>query len=144
MVTNAPGKPSRTLVSVEEEGLYLGHQVTKVLLSPLTGRRHQLRLHLSSIGHPIVGDVAYGSAALADFTRLRAPRMMLHALRLHLPLPGNHMSFASADPFEALVQEQALPAGNGHGDSNAAQQQAETSLIASVISEGSESPLPQL
>jgi len=51
---------------------------THVLLEPLTGRSHQLRVHLLSIGHPILGDALYGDAAL----QARAPRLLLHASEL--------------------------------------------------------------
>jgi 23S rRNA-/tRNA-specific pseudouridylate synthase len=52
--------------------------VTKVLLMPVTGRRHQLRVHMAALGHPIVGDCTY---LPADDDK---PRMMLHAWRLQL------------------------------------------------------------
>lgn len=51
--------------------------MTKVLLRPITGRRHQLRVHLLHAGYRIVGDVSYGGD-------VGATRMMLHALRLVL------------------------------------------------------------
>jgi 23S rRNA-/tRNA-specific pseudouridylate synthase len=58
--------------------------VTKVLLHPMTGRRHQLRVHCQSVGHPILGDATYTStdscAALPH-----VDRMMLHAWRLEVP-----------------------------------------------------------
>ena len=50
-------------------------KTTLVELSPKTGRTHQLRAHMSSIGHPIVGDKAYGSIAESE-------RIMLHAQSL--------------------------------------------------------------
>lgn len=56
---------------------------THVLLEPLTGRSHQLRVHLLSIGHPILGDALYGDAAL----QARAPRLLLHASELGLVHP---------------------------------------------------------
>ncbi|KQW64665.1 RluA family pseudouridine synthase [Variovorax sp. Root411] len=56
---------------------------THVLLEPLTGRSHQLRVHLLSIGHPILGDALYGDAAL----QARAPRLLLHASELRFVHP---------------------------------------------------------
>ena len=53
-----------------------------LLLKPTTGRTHQLRVHLSWIGHPVVGDTLYGSPRSPA---QRAERLMLHALRLKLP-----------------------------------------------------------
>jgi 23S rRNA pseudouridine1911/1915/1917 synthase len=61
-------------------------------LQPQTGRTHQLRVHLSTIGHPIVGDTIYGGKL--------AERLYLHAERLELTLP-NHERKA----FEALLPD---------------------------------------
>jgi tRNA pseudouridine32 synthase / 23S rRNA pseudouridine746 synthase len=68
----------------------------RIELAPLTGRSHQLRLHLAEIGHPVLGDPLYGGeyAALAD-------RLMLHASRLSLthPTTGVASSWVSECPF---------------------------------------------
>jgi tRNA pseudouridine32 synthase/23S rRNA pseudouridine746 synthase len=53
--------------------------VTKVMLQPKSGRRHQLRLHMKDIGHPICGDATYAEDMISH-------RMMLHAWRLTLPI----------------------------------------------------------
>jgi len=68
---------------------------TRVELEPLTGRSHQLRVHLRAIGHPIVGDVLYAPPALA------APRLMLHASGLALlhPYDARRLNFSSVAPF---------------------------------------------
>jgi len=57
---------------------------TLVEAYPRTGRRHQIRVHLYDLGHPIVGDPLYGDKA----TQRHFPRLMLHALRLTLPSPS--------------------------------------------------------
>ena len=58
---------------------------TRVELAPLTGRTHQLRVHLMALGHPIVGDALYGPPeATAE------PRLLLHASQLDLP--DRHLS----------------------------------------------------
>jgi tRNA pseudouridine32 synthase/23S rRNA pseudouridine746 synthase len=70
---------------------------TRLELEPVTGRSHQLRVHLQAIGHPILGDDLYASAeAIA-----RASRLLLHACELNLPHPvtGVLMSFRSPPPF---------------------------------------------
>lgn len=65
------GKPSKTDFEVQKrDGLF-----TLLKAFPVTGRRHQIRVHLYHSGHPIVGDRMYGDAA----TSLRYPRLMLHA-----------------------------------------------------------------
>ncbi|GMF20679.1 unnamed protein product [Phytophthora lilii] len=76
--TSTIAKQSTTIAFVLGHATYNGEPVTKVLLRPLNGRRHQLRLHLAHHGFPIAGDVTYGSQ------EDEAPRMMLHAWRIWL------------------------------------------------------------
>lgn len=67
---------------------------TRVRLTPLTGRSHQLRVHLAALGHPILGDPFYGDPAGAD-------RMQLHAERLGFRHPdgGAWTEFGLDAPF---------------------------------------------
>jgi len=84
------GKPSLTRYRLL--GLEAGN--TRVGLEPVTGRTHQLRVHMKAIGHPILGDALYGDAA-------SAPRLMLHATTLKLlhPVTRAHLYFVDAPPF---------------------------------------------
>lgn len=68
---------------------------TRVCLTPLTGRSHQLRVHMLAIGHPILGDPIYSDTA-ADH-----PRLMLHAesLSLHHPVTKSRVTFQAVCPF---------------------------------------------
>ncbi|MFM2065797.1 MAG: hypothetical protein RLZZ584_706 [Pseudomonadota bacterium] len=59
--------------------------VTRLELCPVTGRSHQLRLHLAAIGHPLLGDALYAPADIAA----AAPRLLLHAEQLTLQHPGS-------------------------------------------------------
>lgn len=68
---------------------------TLVQLSPLTGRTHQLRAHMTFIGHPIVGDKAYGST-------IDSNRIMLHAQSLTFTLDAKEYSFKAEIPQEFL------------------------------------------
>lgn len=70
---------------------------SRVELSPVTGRSHQLRVHMQSLGHPILGDELYADTA----ARSRAPRLMLHAAWLAFPHPATlaPLEFACAPPF---------------------------------------------
>ena len=79
-VDDAKGKPSETRYEVLERGA----AYSLVQAHPLTGRRHQIRVHLYSIGHPIAGDPLYGEPGL----RAGHPRLMLTATGLSLHLPG--------------------------------------------------------
>jgi len=86
------GRPSRTTWQV----LAREADATRVRLVPHTGRTHQLRVHMMSLGHPILGDEFYATgAALAA-----ADRLQLHAEELGFTHPdGTPMRFASPAPF---------------------------------------------
>ena len=90
IVDHAIGKPSRTRWRV----LAREHGRTRVELEPLTGRTHQLRVHMQALGHPICGDALYGPQAPAAPT---APRLLLHASRLHLQ--ARDLTFESTPEF---------------------------------------------
>lgn len=67
-------------------------------LSPETGRMHQLRVHLASIGHPIAGDARYGGALM--LAGAPVPRLMLHAAALEFPHPAGGKRRITAPPPE--------------------------------------------
>jgi tRNA pseudouridine32 synthase/23S rRNA pseudouridine746 synthase len=69
-------------------------EATHLLLEPLTGRSHQLRVHLLSIGHPILGDALYGSADV----QARAPRLLLHASELGFVHPVTQQALCLQSP----------------------------------------------
>ncbi|WP_137919332.1 RluA family pseudouridine synthase [Hydrogenophaga sp. 2FB] len=73
------------------------NDTTRLELEPVTGRTHQLRVHLQAIGHPILGDALYASPQ----QQALAPRLLLHAHALQLPHPlhGATMRFHSPCPF---------------------------------------------
>jgi len=89
------GKPSITRWHVLQRDA--AQQTTRVQLEPLTGRTHQLRLHLAAIGHPLLGDTLYAPEGIAA----AAPRLLLHATRLAFPHPHDAapVSFDSPAPF---------------------------------------------
>ena len=70
---------------------------TRLKLAPVTGRTHQLRVHLQSIGHSILGDHLYASAEV----QAKSVRLLLHAseLRLAHPVSGKSLTFQCASPF---------------------------------------------
>jgi len=92
-VDHERGKPSHTRWRV----LARSEHATRLELEPLTGRSHQLRVHLLAIGHPIVGDTLYAPPPV----RASAPRLLLHASRLTLthPVGGQRLTFHSTAPF---------------------------------------------
>ena len=78
------GQPSKTRYRVVERA---GNRTAWVELEPLTGRTHQLRVHMAAIGHPIVGDGKYGGQD-AFLTGAISRKMHLHARRLIISEPG--------------------------------------------------------
>ncbi|WP_456309883.1 RluA family pseudouridine synthase [Serratia proteamaculans] len=98
------GKPARSryrvverVVREQEDGTLL--PVTRVQLTPETGRTHQLRIHCQQLGHPILGCDLYGGRLLPG-TEL-TPRMMLHASELHFvhPISEVPINACNASPF---------------------------------------------
>jgi tRNA pseudouridine32 synthase/23S rRNA pseudouridine746 synthase len=76
---------------------------TLVELYPRTGRRHQIRVHLYSMGYPIAGDPLYGDRE----SQKNYPRMMLHAYKLTFGLPSGTEVTVEApipDSFEAVLR----------------------------------------
>lgn len=78
------GQSARTRYRIIESA---GNAAAFVELQPLTGRTHQLRVHMAAIGHPIVGDGKYGGKA-AFLTGTISRKLHLHARRLRIPHPG--------------------------------------------------------
>ena len=72
---------------------------TLLEVSIVTGRRHQIRAHLYSIGHPVLGDGLYGDAAL----QYKFPRLMLHSWRLRFTNIAGKTSSFEADPPEDFM-----------------------------------------
>jgi len=89
------GKPSLTRFRVLAYNA--ADDSARVELEPLTGRSHQLRVHLCALGHPIVGDALYAPPPI----RTATTRLLLHAcaLRVAHPTTGQPLAFASAVPF---------------------------------------------
>lgn len=94
-VCQQSGKPSLTRyqrLHYDEE-----QDVSHVLLQPITGRSHQLRLHLAAIGYPILGDTLYATGPVAQ----AANRLMLHAWQISFnhPLTAKLLKVALPPPF---------------------------------------------
>ena len=95
IIEHEHGKPSTTRWRI------LSHNAsattTRVELEPVTGRSHQLRVHLLAMGHPILGDALYGDPRVQTL----ANRLLLHACALELPHPvtGQSIRFVSPESF---------------------------------------------
>ena len=93
MIDHAIGKPSLTRYRT----LSRGGGTSRVELEPVTGRSHQLRVHMMAIGHPILGDEFYAPPEVLS----QALRLLLHAQSLSLPHPhtGETVTFISEPGF---------------------------------------------
>jgi tRNA pseudouridine32 synthase / 23S rRNA pseudouridine746 synthase len=97
MAVDKKGQPSQTTWKIL--GKSADGRISWLELSPLTGRTHQIRVHLASIGCPILGDRLYG-VGTAD---LLAPQLCLHARSVTIPLYKNKPSVtATAEPPEHM------------------------------------------
>ncbi|WP_168720262.1 RluA family pseudouridine synthase [Thermosulfurimonas marina] len=103
MLAGAPrGREAETFYRVRE----VFRKWALLEVRPVTGRTHQIRVHLSHLGHPIVGDVLYGGKRPGGPP---AARQMLHAWRLSFvhPVTGKRMVFEAPLPedFENILEE---------------------------------------
>jgi len=92
IVDHQTGKPSLTRWRVL--GYDASETNTRVELEPLTGRSHQLRLHMRELGHPILGDALYAPPAVQTM----AGRLMLHAESLRFVHPATRVALAFKSP----------------------------------------------
>ncbi|WP_431222061.1 RluA family pseudouridine synthase [Serratia sp. L9] len=98
------GKPARSRYRVVERFYHTLENgaslpLTRVALTPETGRTHQLRIHCQQLGHPILGCDLYGGLLLPGTER--TPRLMLHASELHFvhPISKEGINAHNASPF---------------------------------------------
>lgn len=94
-IDHETGKASLTHYSVLDRDA--ANQTTRVQLQPVTGRSHQLRVHMLTIGHAILGDQLYASVS----AREKSSRLLLHAsgMTFHHPVTGDEIDLLSAVPF---------------------------------------------
>jgi len=89
------GRPSQTRYRLLERNE--SDNFSRVELEPVTGRSHQLRVHMEYLGHPILGDDLYGTPQ----SQTRTDRLMLHACSIEFdhPATGKRLSITSSAPF---------------------------------------------
>lgn len=90
-------KPALTHWQATEHFQIQGQNVTRVQLTPITGRSHQLRVHMQYLGHPIIGDTLYATTE----QQLLSDRLCLHAEKLSFTHPKTEelVEFYCAVPF---------------------------------------------
>ena len=98
-VVRSDGRDAVTIFNVVRRGKIGPNSAALLKVRILTGRTHQIRVHMSHYGSPVIGDALYGGNS-----RIPAPRQMLHAWKLSFPHPltGELLSFES--PFPADFQ----------------------------------------
>ncbi|MBI4033660.1 RluA family pseudouridine synthase [Candidatus Saccharibacteria bacterium] len=87
------GKQAQTRYKVMKDVIINGKGFSLLELKPVSGRTHQIRVHLAYVGHPVVGDRVYGRGGGV---------MLLHAQKLELTLPGGQRKIFSAPPPRAF------------------------------------------
>jgi 23S rRNA pseudouridine1911/1915/1917 synthase len=108
MSVERPIAPKHAVTHYTSEGNGLaadGARVSRVACRLETGRTHQIRVHLASVGHPMLGDTLYGGKPLAGATR-----QMLHAraLRFDDPAGGGLLAFDAPLPADMVAANQAI------------------------------------
>lgn len=98
-------KPAVTHYAVQRHGTAGDSNVSEVICRLETGRTHQIRVHLASLGHPLLGDTLYGGRPLAG-----AGRQMLHAwqLRFDDPAGQGEIQFEADPPADMQAVRQAI------------------------------------
>ncbi|MEP9379647.1 RNA pseudouridine synthase [Aquabacter sp. CN5-332] len=95
------GTPGALEAVTDWRVLFRGEGLAVMALSPVTGRTHQLRAHLSHLGFPILGDSIYGGASRLP----GGPVLHLHSRRVVLPVAKNGPPLTVSAPFPAHVKE---------------------------------------
>lgn len=112
------GKGSVTFVRLKKKLMVSGKRASLLSVKPITGRMHQIRVHLAHLGHPIVGDKIYGSDeslylefienGISDemLSELVLPRHALHSSHMRIAMSGEQLSGCAdlAGDIEALLQ----------------------------------------
>ena len=91
-------KAAQSHVDILEHGEYDGRPATKVLVRILTGKRHQIRLHMRYLGHPVIGDYLY-----TDPIDYKPHRIMLHARSLTIHTDQELIDALAKDPFTSQL-----------------------------------------
>jgi tRNA pseudouridine32 synthase/23S rRNA pseudouridine746 synthase len=94
-VDNENGKPSKTLFEVTKRT----DKFSKVSLTPVTGRSHQLRVHLLSLGYPIVGDSLYSTGDAFN----AADRLQLHSCMIQFKHPITKKDIEVTAPVKLII-----------------------------------------
>jgi len=95
-------------IETEYEPIWSNDRVTLLEVHLITGRTHQIRAHLASCGHPIIGDYKYGNRKINDVYKAKygLESQLLHAYRLEMPILSGALENVSEKQFVAPLPEQ--------------------------------------
>lgn len=112
--------PGSAPIITEYEPLEHLGDYTRLKVTLITGRSHQIRAHLASIGHPIVGDYKYGNPAVNEFAKRKyhITSQMLHSYRIEFPSLPEPLAYLSGKIFEAPIPKEfeRMCQGESHGN----------------------------
>lgn len=100
MAVTEPGRPSLTIIERIKDVSMENIHFTLVRAKPVTGRTHQIRVHLTALNHPVVGDSLYAGKKRNEITKDKYGRLMLHAHKLTIkhPKDGKKVTFEAPLP----------------------------------------------
>lgn len=99
------------------QGLLDGEKVSLVEAHPVTGRTHQIRVHLKAVGHPIIGDSLYGEKVSTGIAKkLGLKRQFLHAQKITLEFSGKKYQFEAPLPNDLAEALKSVSIPNLHQD----------------------------
>lgn len=102
---NGKGRPAVTKYQTHEVGTVGESRLSLVEVHPITGRTHQIRVHLKAIGHPIVGDKLYGERQTTEAaSSLGLDRQFLHAWKLQLSENEKYVAPLPKDLADVLIK----------------------------------------
>ena len=106
-VNSRKGKPAKTIVTLAEQ---FDNIASTLSVEIITGRTHQIRVHLADKGLPVIGDTTYGNAARVLTRDTGAKRQMLHARKISFshPITGEPMIFKAKIPEDIAIVRQKL------------------------------------
>lgn len=101
------GTPETVPIETRYRPICTNGKVTLLEVELITGRTHQIRAHLASVGHPIIGDFKYGERAVNEAYRSRygLNSQLLHSYRLEIPLLTGTLSYLSDRAFTAALPQ---------------------------------------
>ncbi|HBP89684.1 MAG TPA: RluA family pseudouridine synthase [Nitrospirales bacterium] len=107
-VSSNTTQPQRAVT--EYQVLQTGDLASQVMLFPGTGRTHQLRVHLASLGCPILGDMKYGGSRVCRVGEIDIPRVLLHAqiLGFRHPVSDAYQEYSSECPVDMQTVSNSL------------------------------------